>query len=45
MSETTNKTTFIDWLDERYPATKVWKEHIAEYYAPKISISGITSVV
>lgn len=35
MSETTNKTTFIDWLDERYPATKVWKEHIAEYYAPK----------
>ncbi|MEL0067872.1 MAG: cytochrome bc complex cytochrome b subunit, partial [Gammaproteobacteria bacterium] len=35
MSETTNKTTFIEWLDERYPATKVWKEHIAEYYAPK----------
>lgn len=27
--------TFMEWLDERYPATKVWKEHIAEYYAPK----------
>ena len=35
MTENTNKQTFIDWLDERYPATKVWKEHIAEYYAPK----------
>lgn len=35
MSENTNKQTFIEWLDERYPATKVWKEHISEYYAPK----------
>ena len=26
---------FIDWIDERYPLTKVWKEHLAEYYAPK----------
>ena len=26
---------FVDWVDERYPLTKVWKEHIAEYYAPK----------
>ncbi len=25
----------IDWIDERYPLTKVWKEHLAEYYAPK----------
>ncbi len=27
--------SFMDWIDERYPATKVWKEHLAEYYAPK----------
>ena len=35
MSEDAKKQTFIEWLDERYPATKVWKEHLAEYYAPK----------
>jgi ubiquinol-cytochrome c reductase cytochrome b subunit len=35
MTDTTKKGTFIEWLDERYPATKVWKEHLAEYYAPK----------
>ena len=22
------------WLDERFPATKVFKEHVSEYYAP-----------
>jgi ubiquinol-cytochrome c reductase cytochrome b subunit len=26
---------FIDWIDERYPLTKVWNEHLAQYYAPK----------
>jgi len=25
----------VDWIDERYPMTKVWNEHLAEYYAPK----------
>ena len=25
----------IEWIDERFPLTKVWKEHLAEYYAPK----------
>ncbi len=35
MSEDAKKQTFIEWLDERYPASKVWKEHLAEYYAPK----------
>ncbi len=25
----------IEWIDERYPLTKVWREHLAEYYAPK----------
>ncbi|GMR01142.1 MAG: cytochrome bc complex cytochrome b subunit [Gammaproteobacteria bacterium] len=23
------------WIDERFPATKMWNEHLAEYYAPK----------
>jgi ubiquinol-cytochrome c reductase cytochrome b subunit len=26
---------FLEWVDERFPLTKVWNEHLAEYYAPK----------
>lgn len=26
---------FMNWIDERFPATKVWEEHISKYYAPK----------
>jgi ubiquinol-cytochrome c reductase cytochrome b subunit len=25
----------MNWVDARFPATKLWKEHLAEYYAPK----------
>ncbi len=25
----------MGWIDERFPATQLWNEHIAEYYAPK----------
>lgn len=25
----------MTWIDDRFPATKVWNEHLAEYYAPK----------
>jgi ubiquinol-cytochrome c reductase cytochrome b subunit len=25
----------MEWVDQRFPATKVWNEHIAEYIAPK----------
>ncbi len=25
----------VDWIDERFPLTKVWNEHLAQYYAPK----------
>ena len=25
----------MGWIDERFPLTKVWREHLAEYYAPK----------
>jgi len=27
--------SFMNWIDERYPLTKVWNEHLAQYYAPK----------
>ncbi len=27
--------SFMSWIDARYPATKVWNEHLAKYYAPK----------
>ena len=27
--------SLLRWIDDRFPLTKVWKEHIAEYYAPK----------
>ena len=27
--------SFMNWVDERFPATKVWNEHLAQYYAPK----------
>jgi ubiquinol-cytochrome c reductase cytochrome b subunit len=25
----------LEWVDERFPLTKTWNEHLAEYYAPK----------
>ncbi|HIO92693.1 MAG TPA: cytochrome B, partial [Leucothrix mucor] len=27
--------SLINWIDARFPLTKVWNEHLAEYYAPK----------
>ena len=26
---------FMEWVDRRMPVTKVWNEHLAEYWAPK----------
>ena len=25
----------LTWVDNRFPATKLWNEHVGEYYAPK----------
>ena len=25
----------LGWIDQRFPLTKMWNEHLAEYYAPK----------
>ena len=31
-----HKTTgFLGWIDDRFPLTKMWKDHLTEYYAPK----------
>ncbi len=28
-------TKLLGWVDERFPLTALWKEHVSEYYAPK----------
>jgi ubiquinol-cytochrome c reductase cytochrome b subunit len=25
----------LDWIDQRFPLSSTWKEHVSEYYAPK----------
>jgi ubiquinol-cytochrome c reductase cytochrome b subunit len=25
----------LTWVDQRFPLVALWKEHLAEYYAPK----------
>lgn len=36
MSETRGSSGgLMGWVDERFPATKMWNEHIGQYYAPK----------
>ena len=25
----------LDWTDARFPLSKMWNEHLAQYYAPK----------
>lgn len=27
--------SLVSWIDDRFPLTKLWNEHLAEYYAPK----------
>jgi len=27
--------SLMSWVDARFPASKMWKEHLSEYYAPK----------
>jgi ubiquinol-cytochrome c reductase cytochrome b subunit len=27
--------SLLTWIDERFPASKLWNEHLAQYYAPK----------
>ena len=27
--------SLLNWVDERFPLTATWKQHLSEYYAPK----------
>src|SRR5512134_3913793 len=31
----TRSQALLGWIDERFPLVSLWKEHLAEYYAPK----------
>jgi len=33
--KTVETTGLLGWVDQRFPLTKLWKEHLSEYYAPK----------
>ena len=33
--KTVTTTGLLGWVDNRFPLTKMYKEHLAEYYAPK----------
>ena len=33
--KTVETTGLLGWIDHRFPLTKLWKEHLSEYYAPK----------
>jgi ubiquinol-cytochrome c reductase cytochrome b subunit len=28
-------SSFMQWIDARFPLTKMWEEHLSKYYAPK----------
>ena len=31
----TRTQSLMNWIDARFPLSKMWKEHLSEYYAPK----------
>ncbi|MBC7204567.1 MAG: cytochrome bc complex cytochrome b subunit, partial [Pusillimonas sp.] len=33
--KTVETTGLLGWIDKRFPLTKLFKEHMSEYYAPK----------
>jgi ubiquinol-cytochrome c reductase cytochrome b subunit len=34
-SDGTRPGDLLEWVDARFPLTSMWREHLAEYYAPK----------
>ncbi|NJN47340.1 MAG: cytochrome bc complex cytochrome b subunit [Candidatus Competibacteraceae bacterium] len=34
MANTQGTTGFVGWIDERFPLTQLWREHLGEYFAP-----------
>ena len=35
MSEKPSNNGLLGWIDDRFPLTKMWEEHLSKYYAPK----------
>ncbi|NLO80178.1 MAG: cytochrome b [Xanthomonadaceae bacterium] len=34
-AEAAASNRFVAWIDERFPLTELWEEHVSKYYAPK----------
>lgn len=34
-AEAAEKNRLVGWIDDRFPLTKLWEEHVSKYYAPK----------
>lgn len=49
MANTQGTTGFRGWIDERFPLTELWREHLGEYFAPPnfnfFYIFGVLSLV
>jgi ubiquinol-cytochrome c reductase cytochrome b subunit len=35
VTEGTRLRSLVGWIDDRFPMSQMWREHISEYYAPK----------
>jgi ubiquinol-cytochrome c reductase cytochrome b subunit len=35
VAEHKSESGFLAWINQRYPMTEVWRQHLSEYYAPK----------
>jgi ubiquinol-cytochrome c reductase cytochrome b subunit len=49
MANTQGTTGFRGWVDDRFPMTQLWREHVGEYFAPPnfnfFYIFGVLSLV
>ena len=34
-ADATAAQRLLNWVDNRFPASKLWNEHVGQYYAPK----------
>ena len=34
-SRNKNNPGLMGWIDDRFPATAMWEDHLSKYYAPK----------
>jgi ubiquinol-cytochrome c reductase cytochrome b subunit len=49
MANTQGTTGLLGWIDERFPLTQLWREHVGEYFAPPnfnfLYLFGVLSLV